>query len=66
MEEQKQEKQPEKTEAELKEEFWKEYKELVKKHGFDFFISPPVILKVNFIQTPPEPPKEDKKDANIP
>ena len=39
-----------KTEAEKKEEFLEAYRELVRKHGYDFFQQPPAIVKVEFIK----------------
>lgn len=42
-------------EAEKKEQFLKEYRELVIKHGFDFGLQPPVIVKVSFIKPPIQP-----------
>jgi hypothetical protein len=44
--------------AEKKEAFLKDYRELVKKHGFDFFMQPPAIVEVSF---PPE--VVENKDA---
>lgn len=53
--------EPEKTEAELKDEFVEKYKSLVLECGFDFFIQPPIPIRVNFTR----PVKtEDKPNQN--